>query len=377
VPGGTCSVPTSGTGSVQCTMPTLAAKASTSVTIVVRSDPSRISAVQNTVTVAASTPDPASANNTATVSSTLTTLADVRAVLSIPADNVPLGGSFPYTLTISNQGPSTAVNTRLSYTAPPGFTVTSLPTGPYCSLAGCTVPTLEPGASVVLSGTAQATTSTTPGRATVTVTATAATPDPNTADNTASTFVYVGAPELQVSVLGAITDTRRTRGADVGDRVVWTYAITNAGGSDATGVTVVLPGSTTPVPTTCQPGTLPKGATAACHIALPQTVTAADVHALAVTTTVQVTAAWIGGTEVRSPSASGKLVTVLPSSASIQGTSLSGVTTPGLQEAASRNDVAAVASPSGRTGQTAVAVGVLLSAAAGTALGLRPLRRRS
>jgi uncharacterized repeat protein (TIGR01451 family) len=337
--------------------------------------------VQNTVKVYASTPEPegARANNTATVSSTLTAVADVRAVLAVPAGNVPLGGSFPYELTVSNQGPSTAVNTRITFTVPAGITP-GLPASSYCSPAGCTIPSLAPGASVVLKGTAQVATTTAPGRANVTATATAATTDPNTADNTGSAVVFVGAPSLQVSVLGAITDTRRTRGADVGDSVVWTYVVTNAGDVDVTGLTVVLPDSTTAVVTTCRPGTLPKGATAACHAVVPQSVTAADVGALAVSTTVQVTGSWVGGTEVRSPSAGGSLVTVLPpavvmaSSSSIQANYLSAATVPALQVAASRTDAAATSAPSG---QTSLVVGVLLAVAAATALAIRPLRRRS
>jgi hypothetical protein len=158
--------------------------------------------------------------------------------------------------------------------------------------------------------------------------------------------------------------------------------VTNAGDVDMTGLSVVLPGSTTAVPTTCQPGTLPKGRSAACRAVAPQSVTAADVSALAVKTTVQAIASWVGGTEVRSPSASGSLVTVLPPavamgpSTSISANYLS-APVPGLQVAASRTEVAAAAPTSGLAGQTALALGALLSAAAGTALAIRPLRRRS
>jgi uncharacterized repeat protein (TIGR01451 family) len=381
VPGGTCSVSASGT--VQCTVPTLATGASTSVTIVVLVAGSSTGTVQNTVTVAVGTtsPDPDLSNNTATVVSTLREVADIRTVLSLPTGNIPLGSSFPYTLTITNQGPSTAVNIGLSYTAPAGFQPTSLPAG--CSLSGCSVSSLAPGASVVLKGTAQVTTATAPGRATVTVTATASTADPNPGNNTGSAVVLVGAPSLQVSVLGAITDTRSTRGADVGDQVVWTYVVANTGDVDVKDLTVVLPDTTTAVPATCQPGTLPKGAVTACRAVAPQSVTAADVRALAATTTVQVTASWVGGTEVRSPSAGGSLVTVLPSSmvvassAPMPGAYFSAPTLPALQEAASRTDLTTAAPTSGRSGRTAVAVGALLSAAAGTALTDRALRRRS
>jgi uncharacterized repeat protein (TIGR01451 family) len=374
VPGGTCSLGST----VRCTLPTLAAGASTSVTIVVLSAPSRTGTLQNTVTVASTTtPDPDTTNNTATVNSALTTVADVRAVLTVSGGNVPLGGTFTYEMTVTNDGPSTAVNTRFFPDVPPGFTVlpgftVTAPTTFSCTLSGCTVPSLAPGGTVVLKGSVRVGTTTAPGRKDVTATAAADTRDPDTTNNTGRAVVFAGAPSVQVSVLGAITDTRRTRGADVGDSVVWTYAITNAGDVDVTNPTVVLPGSTTAVPTTCQPGRLPKGATAACHVVVPQTVTSADVSALAVTTTVQVTASWVGGTEVRSPSAGGSLATVLPLvvPSSAQGAYVSAATVPLLQEAA------ATAPLSGRWGQTALAVGVLLSAAAGTALSFRPLSRR-
>ena len=61
VPGGTCSVPPSGTGTVQCSVPTLLVGATTTVTIVVRSDPSRTGTVQNTADrVLGDHPEPAS-----------------------------------------------------------------------------------------------------------------------------------------------------------------------------------------------------------------------------------------------------------------------------------------------------------------------------
>jgi uncharacterized repeat protein (TIGR01451 family) len=351
--------------------------------------------VQNTVTVAATTPDPVSANNTASVVSTLKGVADLRAVLTVPTGNIPLGSTFPYQLTLSNQGPSTAVNTRIArLIAPSGINPVSLPTSSscstagcsppssaYCSLAGCTLPPLAPGDWVVVKGTAQVATTTAPGRATVTVTVTSDTADPNPADNDGSAVLLVGAPSLQVSVLGAITDNRRTRGADVGDDVVWTYVVTNAGDVDVTALSVVLPGGTTAVPTTCRPGTLPKGRSAACRVVASQSVTAADVTALAVKTTVQAIASWVGGTEVRSPSASGSLVTVLPpavamgSSTSIQANYLSAAATPTLQVAASRTEAAALSTTP--SGQTTLVIGVLLAVAAGTALAIRPLRRRS
>jgi uncharacterized repeat protein (TIGR01451 family) len=334
VPGGTCSVVAApdGTRTVQCALPALPVGSTTPVTIVVSIDPSRTGTLTNTVTVPRDGTDTAQTNNTATLTSTLKAVADVRAVLTVPPGNVPLGGSTPYTLTISNQGPSTAVNISINGSAPPGFTVAP-PSTPYCSISGCTIASLAPGSSVEIKGTLPIAKTTAPGRATITATANASTPDPNTADNTTSTVVYVGAPSVQVSVLGAITDTRRTRGAAAGDLVVWTYVVTNAGDVDVTNPVVVLPGGTTAVPTTCQPGTLPKGATAACRVLTPQPVTAADVQALAVTTTVQVTASWVGGTEVRSAPAGGSLATVLPTALAAR-TSAPLLASPGLTTAA-------------------------------------------
>ncbi|CCH86774.1 conserved exported protein of unknown function [Modestobacter italicus] len=375
VPGGTCSVPTGSTGSVRCSLPTLAAGASTPVTLVFRSDPSRTEALVNKLTVSATTPDPDRSNNTASLTTPVTSLADVRTVLSLPTGNIPLGSSFPFTVRISNGGPSTAVNIQLSLRdgLPNGVAPTSLPAG--CTLSGCTIASLAPGGYVDLKGTAAVAKTTEPGRKNVTVTATADTQDPDYTNNTGRAVLIVGAPALQVTVLGAMTDTRRTRGVDVGDKVVWTYVIANAGDVDVTNPTVVLPGTTTAVGTTCSPGTLPKGRTAACRVVVPQTVTAADVSALAVTTTVQVTAGWVGGTEVRSPSATGSLATVLPAfggpSAALQGAYLSATTGVALQEAATLTDAAP-----GSPAQSAVAIAVLIAAVAGTALALRPRHRR-
>ncbi|QXG75642.1 DUF11 domain-containing protein [Modestobacter sp. L9-4] len=325
VPGGTCTVPPGSPASLQCTVPAVQAGASTTVTVVLFTDPSLTGTLSNTVSVTATTPDPAAADNTATVSRTMTAVADVRAVLTVPPGNVPLGGSTAYTLTITNAGPSTAVNVGISGGAPAGFTVNP-PSSPYCSYSGCTIPSLRPGASAVIKGTAPVAKSTAPGRAPVYASAYASTFDPNTADNTSNTIVLVGAPSLQVSVLGAITDTRRTRGAATGDDVVWTYVVSNTGDVDVTGLSVLLANGNA-VPSTCQAGTLPKGATAACRAALPQRVTAADVSGLAVKTTAQVTGSWVGGTEVRSPSVGGSVVTVLPSAGALQASGVSTTST--------------------------------------------------
>lgn len=334
VPGGTCTVPTGSGGTVRCELPSLAAGASTPVTLVFRTAPERTASVLNTLTVSATTPDPVTSDNTASLTTPLTSVADVRASLVVSSGNVPLGGSFTYVMTVVNDGPSTAVNTSFfpdlppGFSVQPGFTVTA-PTTFNCTINGCTVPSLAPGATVVLKGSVMVAKTAAPGRRDVTATVAAATKDPDSTNNVGRGVVYVGAPSVQVSVLGAITDTRRTRGAAAGDRVVWTYVVTNAGDVDLTKPTVVLPGGTTAIPTTCQPGTLPVGATAACHVVQPQTVTAADVQALAVTTTVQVTASWVGGTPVRSASAGGTLATVLPSTL-VASTSTGTLTSPGL-----------------------------------------------
>lgn len=317
VPGGRCSVIPAGlvTGPpavVECSVPDLAPGARATVTVVVRTAPDRTDPVTNTVTASAATRDEAKADNTATLDSTSSGVADVRAVLTFPTGNVPLGGSTPYELTISNRGPSTAIDTKLAFTAPPGLTM-RLPTSPFCTAAaGCTIPKLAPGASVVLRGTAAVAATTVPGRATVTAVATSRTTDPVPADNTSRPVVVLGAPSLEVSVLGAIVDTRRTRGAAAGDLVVWTYVITNTGDVDLTDVVVVTPGTATAVTTTCRPGTLPKGRTAACRVVASEPVTQDAVNRMAVTTTAEVTATWVGGTEVRSSSATGSLGTVLP-----------------------------------------------------------------
>src|SRR5207245_2475102 len=74
----------------------------------------------NTATVSSPTADPVPANNTSTLITTVTPQADLQIVKTAPA-SVNAGGSLTYTLTVTNNGPSTATTPTISDTLPAGL----------------------------------------------------------------------------------------------------------------------------------------------------------------------------------------------------------------------------------------------------------------
>jgi uncharacterized repeat protein (TIGR01451 family) len=81
--------------------------------------------IDNTATVTSDTPDPNSANNTATVDLTETALADESLAMTGPG-SVVAGTPITWTLEATNSGPSDAANTAITDTVPAGVTITSV-----------------------------------------------------------------------------------------------------------------------------------------------------------------------------------------------------------------------------------------------------------
>ncbi len=87
--------------------------------------------VDNTASVSSTTPDPNSANNASSVASPVTGRADVQIVKSVSGATVAPGDTYAYTLTVTNNGPSSAANVNVTDTLPTQATFVS-------SAAGCT-----------------------------------------------------------------------------------------------------------------------------------------------------------------------------------------------------------------------------------------------
>jgi uncharacterized repeat protein (TIGR01451 family) len=188
--------------------------------------------------------DPNIGNNSSSVTTTITPVADLSIVKSGPA-SVNAGATITYTLTIGNAGPSGANGATFSDPVPSGITAIIASCGSASGGAVCpgsvtvagnnvsgTIPTLPAGGSLVItiSGTA-------PASGTLANTATVAPPsgttDPVLGNNT-STF------STNVVLVSNLSVTKDDGSATYtpGGSATYTIVVTNSGPSDALAVTV-------------------------------------------------------------------------------------------------------------------------------------------
>ena len=183
--------------------------------------------------------DPTALDDTSSV--TITPVAADIAVTKTVDNSVPnLNSNVTFTVTATNNGPSTATGVVVSDPLPTGlFFVSASPSGPYNSSTGAwTIGTLTNGANQTLTIVAKVT-GTSP--VTNTATATAVQPDPVPGNNAGTATVTGQAADI--SVLKTVSDPT----PNVGSNVTFVITAKNNGPSDATGVEVtdVLPGSLT------------------------------------------------------------------------------------------------------------------------------------
>src|SRR5439155_792539 len=185
--------------SVTCTRASLAPTGGTPSTItIVVTAPNEGGTITNTAAVSAATSDPNPANNTATASTTVTASADLSITKSDAPDPVSAVGTLTYTLTVSNAGPSTASSVSVTDTLPAGVTFQSASgTGWTCSGTNASVtctraslaPTVDTPSTITIVLSSPTRRSTNPNTAAVS----AATSDPNPANNTATASTTVTA----------------------------------------------------------------------------------------------------------------------------------------------------------------------------------------
>lgn len=154
-----------------------------------------------------------------------------------PSPQVP-GSDESYTLTIKNNGPSPAIDAKVSDPLPAGLTYVSAGAG--CSFASgtvtCLAGDLAAGASKTFTVTAAVAGSATSCAASAlanTATASSETSDPNQGNNSASACPPV-APLSDLE----ITKVASAPKVPAGGQVMYTLVVHNKGPSDATGVTV-------------------------------------------------------------------------------------------------------------------------------------------
>jgi uncharacterized repeat protein (TIGR01451 family) len=235
---------------VTCLTSTLAASASSAITLVVTA-PTSGGTVSNTVSVSAMTPDGNAANDQATTSTTVNAAADLSIAIADSPDPVFGSGQLRYAIDVNNLGPNTASGITVSNSLPPGNVafVSATGSGWTCNAAGqlvtCTRPSLLVGAAPTITITVQAPAESTTLSNSATVTSTSS--DLESANNTAAVMTSVlSAADLSVAIVDS-PDPVTTTGT-----LTYTVTANNAGPSQAQSVSVV---------TDLAPGTAFQGAT--------------------------------------------------------------------------------------------------------------------
>ena len=226
-----------------CDLGPVAAGATVRVDVTASIDPSATGNLTNSATVSSSTADPNPANNTGTTTTPLAPSADLE-IEKIGTDPIVAGGANSYTLTVTNNGPSTATAVAINDPLPADLSgVTASSTGGPCMVAAgtvsCTATQLTVGATDVVSIGATLAASHT-GNLVNTASVTSATADPDSANNTA-TFTSGTGPEADLS----LTKTASSLNVTAGSTTTYTLTATITGHPTP-------PGS--PSPTTCPPG---------------------------------------------------------------------------------------------------------------------------
>ncbi len=266
--GWTCTTPAvGGTGNINCTNPDFTAGLTSPFTVVVKVNAGTITGTQivDVDNITSGTTDPNLANNSATAINTvgIATSADVSITNTSSAAITNAGTNVTMTGVVTNNGPVAA--TSLTFTEP----IPTIPTNPvnltFQSLASpagwncaplpavgstggtvtCTIASLASGASATFSlvlgipaGTAAGTV------ITATDNISAATPDPNPANNLASATTVVATPG-QIDLAVSASDTPDP--VSQGNNITYTQTVTNNGPAAETNATfqVTIPTNTT------------------------------------------------------------------------------------------------------------------------------------
>lgn len=178
-------------GTVTGTIGTLASGASATVTLVVAVAPTARGAISNTASVTGTETDSNTANNSSTTSTTANGNVDLSIAKADSTDPVVAGNTLTYTLTVTNNGPSTATNVVVTDILPSAITFASASAsqGTVTNSSGtvtASVGTLAPGATATITIVTNVPTGITQQTISNTATVTATETETNTANNTAT-----------------------------------------------------------------------------------------------------------------------------------------------------------------------------------------------
>ena len=139
-------------GAVNCSLGTISAGASATITITVSLDPSFTgTSLLNTATVSSSTSDPDLSNNSATEETAVITQADLAITKSGSPDPVVVGTDLTYLITVTNNGPSDAANVVVTDTLPAEVTRLDVEASQgSCNGTVCSLGTIPSGESATI-----------------------------------------------------------------------------------------------------------------------------------------------------------------------------------------------------------------------------------
>lgn len=251
---GTCTpsgVTNGATVNLNCNLGTLAANGTASITVVVRPSRATTGPRTNTATITSlDVGDPNRANNTGSVTSTVTAVADVAALKTATPSPVQAGAPLLFIVTARNNGPSTAQNVVATDTMPTNAAFISLGTvtgGGTCTTPAvnavggqvvCTWPSIaatSPPTQQTASYYVRPLTSAAGSNVVNSVALTTATKESDDTNNSAGTSTPV-TPAL-VDIL--IDKVDSVDPVALGENTVYTITVTNGGPSYATNVVMV------------------------------------------------------------------------------------------------------------------------------------------
>jgi uncharacterized repeat protein (TIGR01451 family) len=232
-----------GTGASASAGGTIVVNAATTVTFQVTVDPAAAGTTvsnQATLSYVAATIGQPFTYATSTTSTPVVANADLSVTKSA-VGTVNAGGSATSTMTVSNNGPNTAVNAQLSDVLPAGVVfVSASASAGSCSETGgtvtCAFGSLTNGASVTVTVVVQVPPNSTAASITDLATVTSDTNDPNLRNNTAGATTQVGTSADLV-----VTKTASPATAAPGQTVTFPITVHNNGPSDAQLVTLTDP----------------------------------------------------------------------------------------------------------------------------------------
>jgi uncharacterized repeat protein (TIGR01451 family) len=190
--------------------------------------------------------DPQAANNTATISTVVGPAADLAVTMVDAPDPVVVRSNWTYTITVTNNGPSSASGAVVNHTLPSGVKVVSTSTSlGTISAAGNAVAVnlgnMAKGVGAVITVTVNTTNT---GNYLSTVAATAAQTDAHPEDNTAQVDTLVALPFVRIEGAGATLTAESFAPADggvsVGETVTVQLRLRNAGNVNNTNLTATL-----------------------------------------------------------------------------------------------------------------------------------------